>query len=463
MNRKKFIQLTGSYAILFPVAKTLDNISSTKTPQYDKELKMQCIQAFDRFEAIWNFNDFWKRGNTFDACLTFTDALIGRWGDTPEIKLIEQKVNKMLEENFTYFKSFDPGGLWADDFGWWGLMGLNARKHLLRSGNKELADKFLQLSTDLCWEQERDHAYDFSTAAKPVPHGCSNGDANGKDKGVKNTVTNVLFFLLSARIYRLMLAENIAGNEKYLEMAYRQWVWFDSWFQLNQYEYLKKTTSGGALVQERPTAFFDGSDYAVTVHPTWEKGWLWTGDQGMLLAALNDMLAIKKDLATWMAKNKKEADFNENDFEKRINDYVALIRKGIKTALVSDKDNIIREAPFISNFGPEFGNDYLAGRGIMMRYLGKLGENNVDFNSMKKSIRATAEALWQTRDKSNNQFQPEFTNAENDKLYIHQFKAQWGLADNIFKWQIDKMNEQQKFGVCQSIGLDALGAVIRLQ
>lgn len=461
MNRKKFIQLTGSYAMLFPFVKTLDNISPAKAPQYDKELKIQCVKAFNRFAEVWNFNDFWKRGNTFDACLTFTDALMHKWPDVTEIKLIQQKVDKMLEENFTFFKSFDPGGLWADDFGWWGLMGLNARKHLLRSGNKDLADKYLRLSTDLCWQQEKDHAYDFSTTAKPVPHGCRNGDANGKDKGVKNTVTNVLFFLLSARIYRLMLAENIAGNEKYLEMAYRQWVWFDSWFQLRQYEYLKKTTSGGALVQERPTAFFEGSDYAITVHPTWGKGWLWTGDQGMLLAALSDMLAIKSNLAAWITKNKIELDFNEDDFEKRISHYIALLRKGIKTALVSDKDNIIREAPFISNFGPEFGNDYLAGRGIMMRYLGTLDDKSAGFN-FQKSIQATANAIWQTRDTSNNQFQPEFTNPENDKLYIQQFKAQWGIADNIFRWEIEKMNEQQKFGVCQSIGLDALGAVIHL-
>ncbi|HUZ57832.1 MAG TPA: hypothetical protein VMU83_03525 [Hanamia sp.] len=461
MNRKKFIKLTGSYAMLFPIVKKLDNISPAKTRQYDKALKMHFIEAFNRFEQVWNFNDFWKRGNTFDACLTFTDALLHKWPDAPEIKSIQQKVNQMLEENFTYFKSFDPGVLWADDFGWWGLMGLNARKHLLRSGNKELADKYLQLSTDLCWQQERDHAYDFSDTAKPVPHGCRNGDANGKNKGAKNTVTNVLFFLLSARIYRLKPAENISDNEKYLEMAYQQWVWFDSWFKLGEYEYLKKTTSGGALVQERPTAFFEGSDYAVTVHPTWEKGWLWTGDQGMLLTALTDMLAIKNNLAAWITKNKIKSEFNADDFEKRIKHYIVLLKKGIKTALINDTDSIIREAPFTSNFGPEFGNDYLAGRGIMMRYLGILDKKNTRLD-FQRSIQATADAIWQTRDRLNNQFQPEFTNAENDKLYIQQFKAQWGLADNIFKWQIETMNEQQKFGVCQSIGLDALGAVIHL-
>ncbi len=447
--------------MLFPGVKLFGNNNLPKTQLSENELKMRCVAAFNRFAEVWNFNDFWKRGNTFDACLTFAEALLHKWPDSPEIISIQQKVNQMLEENFTYFKSFDPGGLWADDFGWWGLMGLNARKHLLRSGNKELADKYLQLSTDLCWAQERNHAYDFSETAKPVSHGCRNGDADGKNEGVKNTVTNVLFFLLSVRIYRLLTVENIGDSEKYLQMAYRQWVWFDSWFRLSQYEYLKKTTSGGALVQERPTAFFEGSDYNITVHPTWEKGWLWTGDQGMLLAALTDMLAIKNNLAAWVTKHKTESDFSGDDYEKRINHYLALLNKGIKTALVSDKDNIIREAPFTSNFGSEFGNDYLAGRGIMMRYLGTLQGGNAHLN-MQKCIEATADAIWQTRDTLNNQFQPEFTNSANDQIYLHQFKAQWGLADDVFKWQIENMNEQQKLGVCQSIGLDALGAVIHL-
>jgi len=34
------------------------------------------------------------------------------------------------------------------------------------------------------------------------------------------------------------------------------------------------------------------------------------------------------------------------------------------------------------------------------------------------------------------------------------------MGDNVHQWQFAAMNEQQKFGVCQSIGLDALGAVI---
>ncbi|HEY5367467.1 MAG TPA: hypothetical protein VIJ75_00625 [Hanamia sp.] len=166
-------------------------------------------------------------------------------------------------------------------------------------------------------------------------------------------------------------------------MAYRQWVWFHSWFNLEKYGYLQKITTGGALVHERPTAFFEGSDYKDTAHPTWEKGWLWTGDQGMMVAALTDMLAIKNNLAEWSNRNKADADFKVDVFEKTVNNYINLLSKGIKSALKVNADSIIREAPFNANFGPEFGNDYLAGRGIMMRYLGNSTSKLLLFISVK--------------------------------------------------------------------------------
>jgi hypothetical protein len=459
MNRREFARLTSFAGLLLPYHKMFGSVVGIDKLQYNSNIKKQSIAAFKRFESVWNFNDFWKRGNTFDACLTFADAMHHKWPGDAEVIAMQQRIGQMLEENYKYFTSIDPGKLWADDFGWWGLMGINARKHLLRLGNTTLAYKYRNLSIDLCWQQERDHAYDFSDKALPVPHGCRNGDANGQNKGVKNTVTNVLFFLLSTRIYLLTLEENIADNEKYLEMAYRQWVWFDSWFKLDEYEYLQKIVSGGALVHERPTAFFKGSDYNETTHPTWEKGWLWSGDQGMLLAALTNMLAIKNNLAAWVIKNKIDPDFKVDAFKNTVIKYKNLLNEGIKKALIGNADGIIREAPFNANFGPEFGNDYLAGRGIMMRYLGKVDKptNNIDFS---KNCKATADAIWKTRDTTNNQFQPAFTNIENDKLYVNQYRKLTGVGDDVYKWSIEAMNEQQKFGVCQSIGLDAYGAII---
>lgn len=462
MERRNFIQITGTFATMMIGTDLLTACKSLNNNNLEDELKFKAFAAFDRFAEIWNFNDFWKRGNTFDACLTFVDAVSEQWPDEARTKDMQLKVISMLEENLVFFNRFDPGDLWADDFGWWGLMGLNARKHLLKTGETELAEKYLKLSTDMCWEYKKLNAYDHSTTALPVPHGCRNGDAKGVSKGVKNTVTNVLLFLLSSRIYRLSLTENISDNNKYLDMAYRQWLWFDEWFALDEYQYLKKLSTEGALVQERPIAEFEGSDYQEKIHPPWAEGWVWTGDQGMLIAALTDMLAIRNELATWITANNIDQTFDVVGYEAKIRSLIKLIGTGIKTALVSEKDGIIREAPCLSSFGPAHGNDYLAGRGIMMRYIGAPEESALLGVDLSENIKATVEAIWQTRDELNNQFQPEFTSVENDQLYINQFRELWGLADDIWKWDIGKMDEQQKQGVCQSIGLDALGAAIKL-
>jgi hypothetical protein len=217
-----------------------------------------------------------------------------------------------------------------------------------------------------------------------------------------------------------------------------------------------------ALVQERPMAVFEGSNYQDTVHPPWAEGWVWTGDQGMLVAALTDMLMVRKELAEWLEKTNTDPDFNPNTFEQRIRYLIKQVGEGVKTALVYKKDGIFREAPCLSSFGPVHGNDYLAGRGIMMRYLGAQDVKILLGVNLDENIKATAEAIWETRDVTSNQFQPEFTKPENDKLYIQQFRTLWGLADEVYKWDLKKMKTKNRNGVCQSIGLDALGAAIKL-
>lgn len=36
----------------------------------DVQLKNRFISAFERFETVWNFKDFWKRGNTHRVTIT---------------------------------------------------------------------------------------------------------------------------------------------------------------------------------------------------------------------------------------------------------------------------------------------------------------------------------------------------------------------------------------------------------
>jgi len=77
------------------------------------QLKARSIDAFKRFSEIWEFNDFWKRGNTFDACLTFVDAMQQQWPDDPAVKEMQIKVKEMLEKNLLFFNSFNPGDLFC--------------------------------------------------------------------------------------------------------------------------------------------------------------------------------------------------------------------------------------------------------------------------------------------------------------------------------------------------------------
>lgn len=462
MDRRNFLEMTGKGTAFVVSGGLFFSCKERSGLNFDVQLKNRSVSAFERFETIWNFKDFWKRGNTFDACLNFLAAAGETWPGDPAVLNMQQKAVKMLEENLTFFHTYDPGSLWADDFGWWGLMALNARKLLQGMGENTLADKYLRLSTDLCWEYKKNTAYDHTPAARPVPHGCRNGDANGQSRGVKNTVTNVLLFLLSSRIYRMTLEAQITGNEKYLDMAYRQWIWFDQWFRLKEYEYLKMIDSSSGLVQERPMAFFEGSDYTEKVHPPWEEGWVWTGDQGMLVAALADMMAVKDELAEWLIKTKRDPAFDKIRFEGRIRELIAVIGQGVKKALISNVDGILREAPCLASFGPVHGRDYVAGRGILLRYLGKTEIKSLLGVDLDENIVKTAQAVWQTRDTATNQFKPEFTDIENDRRYIEQIRSLWGVADDVVKWNLDMMEEKNRQGVCQAVGLDVLGAAIRI-
>jgi hypothetical protein len=196
---------------------------------------------------------------------------------------------------------------------------------------------------------------------------------------------------------------------------------------------------------------FEGSGYTEKIHPPWAEGWVWTGDQGMLVAALSDMIAVKDDLAK----------FNEHDFGEEAKNIIQQIGLGVRHALVAESDGIIREAPCLSSFGPEHGRDYVAGRGIMMRYLGSEEEKSLLGVNLDAAVQNTAKAIWDTRNQDNMQFQPEYTSSENDKEYVEQFRRLWGLADQVHAWELSSMVEKNKNGVCQAVGLDMLGAAIK--
>lgn len=118
MNRREFSKLTTIAAFSFPFKNNPGRMGFFDFLRSGDDIKSHSIAAFKRFEAVWNFNDFWKRGNTFDACLTFADAMLHKWPHDSEVISMQKSIGEMLEENYKYFMSFDVGKLWANDFGW---------------------------------------------------------------------------------------------------------------------------------------------------------------------------------------------------------------------------------------------------------------------------------------------------------------------------------------------------------
>lgn len=74
MKRRTFIKTTSVSGVALTGLSPLLTWSCGESKNTEV-LKKQVLLAFKRFKEVWNFNDFWKRGNTFDACLTFVDAM----------------------------------------------------------------------------------------------------------------------------------------------------------------------------------------------------------------------------------------------------------------------------------------------------------------------------------------------------------------------------------------------------
>jgi hypothetical protein len=97
----------------------------------------------------------------------------------------------------------------------------------------------------------------------------------------------------------------------------------------------------------------------------------------------------------------------------------------------------------------------------MMRYLGSEEIKSVLGVDLDQAILLTVNAIWETRNTESNQFQPEYTSEENDNNYNEQFRRLWGLADEVHKWDLETMHEDNRDAVCQSVGMDMLGAAIK--
>jgi len=426
-----------------------------------EDVKLYGTKAFDCFKEVWDFEDFWKRANTCDACLSLVDELLIKNPDDIEVKEICKTFQGILEKNLNYYKSLSHDDKWIDDFGWWGLLGVNAYKFLMKLSDFNLAIAYLELSGE-CWTDMINHGYDVNENIKPVKYGCKNSTSLLPNVGVKNSVVNTLLFLLSTKLYTLYIEKKFSNPDPYLKMAYQQWLWFLNWFELKSYGYLKsfKDDEGSGLIGERPLAFFNGSDYQDTSHPDSTTGSVWTGDNGLLIGGLFELMAVKNQLFEYATHHQPYWKFNLEDFDTKIKEITTKLIHGVQKGMIG-KDGIFHEPPCLLSYVTN-AKDYYGGRGILIRYMDlKKVEafSGVDF---KENILKTVNAIWLTRDVNSNQFQVEFTTDENNLNYVKQFDTLWGISDQSSRWLIGSEDLKLRNAIAQALGMDFLAGALKV-
>ena len=434
---------------------TIKKVKSTIT-------KTDFLNAFELFYKNYDINIFWKRGNTLDAAVNASKAARKLWdNDTDFQSEFENKyLYPILSAASTVFDADKGGTNWADDYGWWGIAATSAYNYCTASKNKkisQMADTFKTIAEEAYTIMVK-KGYVLSAA-----DGCRNSGFATDKKGAKNTVTNSNLFLISIRLYQ------ITKDQQYLKMAYAQYSWFHKYISATvnddgsngAYPYLQKTTKDTGLITERP---FPTATYNAKKHPLWEKGWAWTGDQGLFLACLTSVSDLADDFETASQDNSTDnpfSGFDKTSFNKTVNNYLTTLVNGIKT-LLFDSDKIMHEPPFSSSFGASYGSDYAGGKGVLMRFLATSSQSIVDFSDY---INASANAAWGSRNTNTNAI-PAIWNTSNQATFNSTFAKTWGYpsaneASSNTIWG-GYSGYDISTAVLQAAGLDALGASIAI-
>lgn len=403
-------------------------------------------------------NDFWHTANTLDTCADFIIQGSRTWGDLPDQR---SQVQEMIQQGYEYFRTVyktqnghgqDSPAVWWDDYGWWGITFTKIHQNFAEIFKGAKAPKItqadcLQVARD-CWTALGSYSQKVNGSVQPpqkgpVAGGCWNHPP--EDNGVQNTVTNALFLVLSSRLFQ-------STNEQgFLNATANQYLWFRNWF----INYLQKQKdcplpgqqqglfrclqpSGSTkfiVVYERPIDPAN-ADYNQGNPPFYDKQ-LWTGDQGLLLGGLAEVLTSRKAIAPLPIIKQQDPTFPQN-----AQDMALWMVQGI--SWLFDTSTVLHEAPLNGDFGTGYAADYATGKGVMMRYLAN-AMNAVGLNA-QSYITASAKAVVASMSSS------------------HQVNFQWNKKTDskIGTNESQVTTTDRRFEpTAQSAGLDALNAAIR--
>jgi hypothetical protein len=279
---------------------------------------------------------FWHAGNTLDTCVTY--LIQTKQKDDQNIVYSSQR---LFSDNAG---KPDKPGWWRDDYGWWGIAFLNAADSAAILGLSQQTAQDCIDGADLCWQIMK---FDWDA-------NNHHGVRNNPDGGTANTVTNVLFLVLSLRRYESTKAAQALDTAKAV---------FD-WFYAAPPPPDAPGTCGlftkQKLIRETPSV---SSDRA------------WTGDQGWFWRGCLDLYRLDTD----PTRRNHIADVTE--------------KLGNAVLATVFDSGVVRELPYQENYDI----NYATGIGVFIRQFAIINAVKTD-RPWKNLIRQSAQGAWDNSD-----------------------------------------------------------------
>lgn len=307
---------------------------------------------------VWD-SEIWRKANTMDSVLRY-------WEQPLTSEQQKQKAVGLLTDGWQFYLSKKTAGWWVDDFGWVAMFAMNMFDLLSGPNAPALPFNAEEMLSEAQYCHER-----MLANLDQQSGGIYNIHDSHKERR-RNTITNSLFWTLSTRLGKT--------NSKYAEYADQWYAWLlsgtwngntpQNWGFLNDLHIARETALGAA----KPSSH--------------NREWFWSGDQGCVLAAL---------MYYGMFRRAEQPTLNKI----ALNLVNGCLPAG---APFFDQENILHESDFPDNFNNDFAdfpNDYATGKGVLLRHFVGFAPSvpGVDITVLKTRFCATADAVWNTREK----------------------------------------------------------------
>ena len=318
----------------------------------DADYKKAAIEKFAELKPTFAAGtNYWQLGHSFDTIIDYF------------VNVHPADAKGFAQTALDRYTNTKPS--WYDDYGWWGIAALKASQHPDLLGPPGAFQKpalacwgaMTKLALTV-WKRDGARYPDYGPRFTGGAWNFDWSDSNPKNptntlEGIQNTVTNVLYLVLSTR-----LAET-QQQSPYRARADDEFNFLRQWFDLDSdAERLLAPDTG--LVRERVSTYASGLQVA-----GYQESWYWTGDQGLVVGGLVDRMRL---MGT-----------HSPDYQYAL-DTARTVLAGVLEYLVEPDDGTLcawRGSAVPRNDTEDYGT----GPGVFMRYLLYAYQQNADLRA----------------------------------------------------------------------------------